>query len=38
MHRWALTEPNWEDDHAHEALIRGWLTIDRHPPLPGLEP
>ena len=38
MHRWALTEPDWEDDHAHEALIRGWLTIDRHPQLPGLEP
>ena len=38
MHRWALTEPDWEDDHTHEALIRGWLTIDRHPQVPSLEP
>lgn len=38
MHRWALTEPDWEDDHAHEALIRGWLSLDCHPPVPGLEP
>jgi hypothetical protein len=36
MHRRALTEPDWEDD-AHEALIRGWLTIERQPQLPGLE-
>ncbi|MGX5770295.1 hypothetical protein ACWKWN_06035 [Microbacterium trichothecenolyticum] len=31
MHHWALTEPDWEDDPGHEAVIRGWLTIDTQP-------
>ncbi|WP_019180121.1 hypothetical protein [Microbacterium yannicii] len=38
MHRWALTEPDWETDRAHEAVVRGWLDIDNHPHLTGLEP
>lgn len=38
MHRWALTEPDWENDRAHEPIVRGWLDIDNHPQLPGLEP
>jgi hypothetical protein len=31
MHHWALTEPDWEDDPNHEAIIRTWLTIDTQP-------
>lgn len=28
MHHWALTEPDWEDDPDHEAIIRSWLAVD----------
>ncbi|WP_341994741.1 hypothetical protein MRBLWH7_002399 [Microbacterium sp. LWH7-1.2] len=37
MHRWALTEPDWEDDSAHEPAVRGWLDIDTHAASPSLE-
>jgi hypothetical protein len=32
MHRWALTEPDWDTDE-HRDTIRDWLAIDtpRHP-------
>ena len=26
MHRWALTEPDWDDEHGD--VIRRWLAID----------
>lgn len=26
MHRWALTEPDWDDDVAHADLVRRWLA------------
>lgn len=34
MHRWALTEPDWDDDHAHEETMRNWLDLDHQPQLP----
>lgn len=37
MHRWALTEPDWEDDPAHEPTVRGWLDIDTHVAVSSLE-
>lgn len=37
MHQWALTEPDWENDHAHEPTVRGWLHIDTHPQPAGVE-
>ena len=38
MHHWALTEPDWEDDPGHEAIIRGWLSIDTQPSSDGPQP
>lgn len=38
MHRWALTEPDWDDDRGHEAVLRGWLAIDTHPQPQRLDP
>ena len=38
MHHWALTEPDWEDDAGHEAIIRGWLNIDTQPIPDGPQP
>lgn len=26
MHRWALTEPDWNDDIDHADLVRRWLA------------
>ncbi|MDQ7876582.1 hypothetical protein Q9R08_01190 [Microbacterium sp. QXD-8] len=37
MHRWALTEPDWEDDRGHEEIVRGWLDLDSHPQLSGVD-
>ncbi|KQP67806.1 hypothetical protein ASF40_19950 [Microbacterium sp. Leaf288] len=37
MHRWALTEPDWEDDRAHEEIVRSWLDLDYHPQPPGAD-
>lgn len=36
MHRWALTEPDWDDDHAYKDTVRSWLDLDQHPQLPGV--
>ncbi|KJL45771.1 hypothetical protein RS82_00051 [Microbacterium trichothecenolyticum] len=36
MHRWALTEPDWETDTIHEPTLRGWLDIDTHPQADGI--
>lgn len=36
MHRGALTDPDWDDDHAHGETVRSWLNLDRHARLPGV--
>ncbi|KJL45002.1 hypothetical protein [Microbacterium trichothecenolyticum] len=36
MHRWALTEPDWDDDRAHEEILRSWLELDHQPQRPGV--
>ena len=27
MHRWALTEPDWDDDAEQSAVLREWLAL-----------
>ena len=27
IHRWALTEPDWDDDTEHADTIRSWLAL-----------
>jgi hypothetical protein len=31
MHRWALTEPDWDADTEHAALIEHWLVLSVTP-------
>lgn len=31
MHRWALTEPDWDDDTEHADTIRTWLVLSVAP-------
>jgi hypothetical protein len=33
MHRRALTEPDWDNDHAHQDIVRSWLDLNQ-PQLP----
>ncbi|QIG40427.1 hypothetical protein G5T42_13870 [Microbacterium sp. 4R-513] len=31
MHRWALTEPDWDDDAEQSAALREWLALSVTP-------
>jgi len=31
MHRWVLTEPNWDDDTDHADILRHWLALSVAP-------
>lgn len=31
MHKWVLTEPDWDDDTEHAATIRHWLALSVTP-------